>query len=412
MIIAKTLQFLLLLKVIPMIRLLTYSIVFLMGVDVGAETLQKISKSPLNGKMKILMVVGKFPLLSETFIINQIMGLLDRGHDVSIYSPEKPIETILNNDIYSYNIMSRAYFQILPPNLASFDVIIGQFGTAGLDALQNIKKKHPEVKAKLVTFFRGYDISAFLSAHPGAYDQLLKEGDLFLAECDFFRKRLISLGADPSRTLVHYSSIQSARFKYTPHAIGKDGKIHVVTVSRLVEKKGIEDALKAMQKVIARSKHVDYTIIGDGDLKEKLMVLAKDLGIQQRVKFAGAKKPIEVAQYLNSSHIFVLPCVVGSDNNIDGVPTVLKEAMACGLPIVSTFVSGIPEIVHNGKSGFLVQAHDIESLSEKIAFLIDHPENWKAMGAYGRKFVETKCDINVLNDELEKILLRVTAKQR
>lgn len=390
-----------------MMRLLLYTIVLtIFSTPVGVTAPPSVSVAH-NRKLKILMVVGKFPLLSETFIINQIMGLLDRGHDVYVYSPEKPVTPVLNKDVHTYAIMNRAYFQQLPPDLASFDVIIGQFGTAGIDALHTIKKKHPEVEAKLVTFFRGYDISAYLAAHPGAYDQLLKEGDLFLAECDFFKKRLISLGADPAKTMVHYSSIQTSRFTYSPPTLGKDGVVRVITVSRLVEKKGIEDALKAMQKVMARHKRVEYTIVGDGALKKKLMALAKDLGIAQRVTFTGAKKPEEVAQYLKSSHIFILPCVVGSDNNIDGVPTVLKEAMACGLPVVTTFVSGIPEIVHHEKSGYLVEPHDTQGLSEKISFLIEHPEKWQAMGRAGRTFVETKCDINVLNNELERILLTV-----
>lgn len=391
-------------SVICMLSLLVFN-AHMSGSDMhGLSNLHKQSR-----KMKILVAVWRFPTLSETFVVNQIIGLIDQGHDVSIYALEnKRDTTLVNNDITAYDLLARTYYEKLPRDIDSYDAIICQFGTVGIEILNKLKKR-PKARAKIATFFRGNDISAFFARNPGAYTKLFKEGDLFLADCDFFRKRLLSLGVDPTRIAINYSSIQCSRFKYSDHPITDDGLLHVITISRLTPKKGIEDALRAMQKVMMSYPQVTYTIVGDGILRDKLKQLAHDLGIAHRVTFAGAKTPIEIAQYLERSHIFVLPCIVAPDSDVDAMPTVLKEAMSCGLPLVSTYVSGIPELIEDGKTGYLVQQHDIPALSEKIALLIEHPEQRHAFGIEGRKVIEEKFDITMNNNELERILLQLTA---
>ena len=103
----------------------------------------------------------------------------------------------------------------------------------------------------------------------------------------------------------------------------------------------------------------------------------------------------------------IAPSVTSAEGNQEGIPMVLMEALATGLPVIASSHSAIPELVQDGKSGFLVPERDVDSLAEKIKYLIEHPETWPEMGSTGRKFVEKNYDIEKLNDRLEKIYIKL-----
>ena len=125
------------------------------------------------------------------------------------------------------------------------------------------------------------------------------------------------------------------------------------------------------------------------------------------VKLLGWKQQQEIVNILDSCHIFMAPSVTGSDGNQDAPVNTLKEAMAMGLPVISTFHGGIPELVEDGISGFLIPERNAEAIAEKLTYLIEHSEIWQQMGASGRKQVETKYDMNQLNDELIEIYQQI-----
>jgi colanic acid/amylovoran biosynthesis glycosyltransferase len=96
----------------------------------------------------------------------------------------------------------------------------------------------------------------------------------------------------------------------------------------------------------------------------------------------------------------VAPSITAENGDQEGIPNVLKEAMALGLPVISTLHGGIPELVEDGVSGFLVKERDVDSLAERLAYLVDHPETWSKMGSEGRACIEKDYDMNKLNDHL------------
>ena len=114
----------------------------------------------------------------------------------------------------------------------------------------------------------------------------------------------------------------------------------------------------------------------------------------------GWRNETEIVEILKNTHIFVAPSVTAADGNQDAPINVLKEAMAIGLPVVSTYHGGIPELVEDGKSGFLVPEKDADALADKLAYLIKHPEIWSGMGTSGREFVLQHYDLHRLNDDL------------
>jgi len=231
------------------------------------------------------------------------------------------------------------------------------------------------------------------------YDELFRNGDLFLPISGYFKKRLIELGCDEAKVKVHRMGISSADFPFTVRTLSEDEPVRLLSIARLVEKKGIVYSLRAFARLI-RQFDLEYRIVGDGPLRQRIENLIADLGISDRVKLMGWLQQEEVAELLNDTHILVAPSVVGPEGDIEGIPNALIEAQAMGVPVVTTYHSGIPELVQDGKSGYLVPERDVDALTDRLGHLVDNPDLWPAMGKAGRAHVEKKYDIEKLNDQL------------
>ena len=156
----------------------------------------------------------------------------------------------------------------------------------------------------------------------------------------------------------------------------------------------------AVAKLLKQDIDLEYRIVGEGELRPHLEQLIRELGVGDRVHLLGVKHQSEIVEFLNQVHIFVAPSVTSRSGDQDAPINTLKEAMATGLPVVSTWHGGIPELVDDGVSGFLVPEKDPEAITDKLAYLIHHPELWPTMGLAGRKRVLADYEINRINDEL------------
>ncbi len=359
--------------------------------------------------MRILFVVGYFPVLPETFIINQITKLIDRGHEVFIYSFRKGNFKKVHADVNKYHLLKRTSYGRFPRKAPPFDIIYCQFGVQGVKLLRT--KKRYKLKSKLVTCFRGSDISCYLKRRPRAYRVLFGGGgDLFLPVCKFFKQKLIKQKCNSKKIVVHHSAIDCEKFSYKKRTLNPGEKIRIVTVGRLVEKKGMKYAIRAVAKLVKKYPHIEYTIVGDGPLREQLALLITTLKLEDHVTLYGAATHNEVVKILNKAHIFVLSSVDGSDGNQEGIPNALKEAMACGIPVVSTFHAGIPELIEDKVSGLLVLQGNSGDLAKKIQYLIMNPEKWVSMGQAGRKKVEQEFEIENTVDKLERLFRNLLKK--
>ncbi len=168
-------------------------------------------------------------------------------------------------------------------------------------------------------------------------------------------------------------------------------------------KKGTKYAIRAIAQLIDKGYKIHFSIIGDGPCRKELERLIRKLHVGQYVKLRGWQNQDEIIEILNMVHIFVLPSVTTSTGTQEGIPNVLKEAMAMGIPVVSTYHAGIPELVENGVSGFLVPERDVSTLCKKLEYLITHQQEWKRMGKAGRKKVLQEFEIERINDRLIKI---------
>jgi colanic acid/amylovoran biosynthesis glycosyltransferase len=148
---------------------------------------------------------------------------------------------------------------------------------------------------------------------------------------------------------------------------------------------------------------LEYIIIGDGPLKEDLQSLIQELDVAHVVKLLGWKQQQELIDILNEAHIFLAPSVTADNGDQDAPVNSLKEAMAMGLPVIGTEHGGIPELIEDGVSGFLVPERNTDAIAQKLCYLIEHPEIWSQITQAGRSQVEEKYDIEKLNDELVEI---------
>jgi colanic acid/amylovoran biosynthesis glycosyltransferase len=400
--------------------------------------------------MKVAFVVHEFPVLSETFVINQVIGLLDRGCEVDIYTTRIGDVSKMHPEVKRYDLLSRVrVLPGVPQNYAlrllraggvvarygwqyprqilrslnpmsrglraaslwslfsavpamdwpTYDIIHCQFGNLGFHG-QLLRDFSPN--ACLVVMFRGFDISQQVqSESEGLYASLFKRADYFLTNCEFFKRRLIALGCPIERVRVHYSGLDCAKFplKLRTYDVRENQPIQIAATGRLVEKKGFEYCIRAIAKVPPRYP-VILTIMGDGPLKAELSGLIESLNLSQRVRLLGWCDEAEIIDVLERSHLFVAPSVTSSEGNQDAPINVLKEAMAMGLPVISTDHGGIPELVEDGVSGLLVPERDADAIAQAIVTLINQPERWIEMGKAGRRYVEIHYDLHGLNDRL------------
>ncbi len=398
------------------------------------------------------MIVNSFPVITETFILNQITGLLKRGINVDIYSfykndnsiqhhaqidkyrlseknicldsvPESKIARIRN--IVRYLVRYRSIAMLMKMvrtcnfvrygkpaatlylanilyllrDAPGYDIIHCQFGALAPDVLRLMEIGI--LQGKLVTSFRGYDATVYIRKNKGIYKELFEKGNLFLPVSNSIRSILIKRGCNENKIKVLHSGINSKDFNDVINIPQSGDVIQIATIGRLTEKKGIIYGIRAIQKVLGAGYRVCYNIVGDGNLRTDLENFINKHELNGNVILDGWKTQDELVIFLREKiHILIAPSITTEEGDQEGIPNVLKEAMAAGKPVVATNHSGIPELVENGISGFIVPERDVDALAKKIMYLIDHPEKWAILGHAGRLKVENEFDIEKLNDRL------------
>ncbi len=199
--------------------------------------------------------------------------------------------------------------------------------------------------------------------------------------------------ASTSRLHLVRNGLELARFPYRePRAPGST--VRISAVGRLVEKKGFQHLLPAAAELLEQGFSFDLRIAGTGALAEDLEAGISRLGIGGHVHLIGPQTQDQIHELLSSSDVFVAPCVIGSDGNADGMPTVLLEAMATGVPCISTAVTGIPEVIRNGRTGVLVRPGNPHALARAIQHLGSPRTDRTALARNARALIEAEFDVH------------------
>lgn len=284
------------------------------------------------------------------------------------------------------------------------------FGTDGLLILPLARA----LGVPLITSLRGYDVSrsdgALLKSGRPIWiryalrqKRLQRGGALFLAVSDALRKQAVARGYPEARTITHHNGVDLDRFR-PGEAPAEPGLI--LHVGRLVEKKGT----KVLIEALARTASAKLAIIGDGPLRETLEQHARELG--DRVRFLGKLPSDEVAQWMRRASVLAAPSLTAADGDAEGLPNVVVEAAASGLPVVGAIHSGIPEAVDDGVTGFLVPEGDSETLAARLSDLLGSEPLRREMGAAGRRLAERKFSRQMLTERLESIYDEVAGFDR
>ncbi len=195
---------------------------------------------------------------------------------------------------------------------------------------------------------------------------------------------LVAWGADPGRFHPAVPPTDRRRFGLTA-----DDTV-LVCLGRIVPKKGFDVLLRALPAILRAAPATHVLIGGDGPQREELGRLAAELGVAEHVHFAGQIPWDQVAAFLAAGDIFLLPSVRDAAGNLDGLPTVLLEAMALGKPVVASRIAGVPLVIEDGVNGLLCPAGDADALAAAVAGLLADPPRREALGRAGRRSVEER----------------------
>ncbi|RTL05888.1 colanic acid biosynthesis glycosyltransferase WcaL [Candidatus Dependentiae bacterium] len=356
--------------------------------------------------INILFVTGSFPHVSQRFIQDQIVKLINNGHSAHIQSLRLPKTDHLPIDFTKYKLIKKTFYGKELPPLELFDIVYVQFGYHGQQVVEQAKKQG--FKGPIVVCFRGNDLSGYLQKNPQRYEQLFKDADLFLPVCNFFGQRLVQLGCDCAKIITHHSAININFFAFKKRTINSAQKLNLISVCRLVEKKGLIFAIKAVSILKKKYPHIKYTIVGDADTvskayKEYLQQLVKELGLEQQVLFYGWATHEELMPLLDKADIFLLPSITAADGDEEGIPNAAKEAMAVGLPVIITDHAGNSELVEHEKTGLLVKQKDELEIVKAVYWYIQHPQQLKQITQKAREKIEQEFAIDTTVKKLEAI---------
>lgn len=401
--------------------------------------------------MRVAFLVSHFPIVSETFILDQITGLIDRGCEVEIFADTPVAPGALHPEIEAYGLGGRTHVLDLSRNYVSrafrafgvaaahwpelqlhhfqslnflrygasaaslrlffetaacagrrpYDVIHCHFGPNGLRGL-NLREVGA-LSGKLITSFYGYDVSRFL--RPGdrnPYRKLFANSERVLAISQIMHEKLIALGCPPTRVSVHRLGVNPLLFAAPKPARG-ESPVRILTIGRMVPKKGLEHALRAVAAVASEVPAMEYAIIGDGPLRPRIEQTIDELQLRGVVRLEGWKTRPQVVEALSRADILLAPSVTAENGDQEGTPVVIMEALASGVPVVSTRHAGIPELVQDGVSGLLAVEGDVPALAGALRRLIGNPELRTRMGESGQAAIRDRHDISKLNDRLLEI---------
>ena len=403
--------------------------------------------------MTVTFFLDRFPNYSETFVIHQIVGLIDRGIDVKIvsvwpgdfskkhavveqYDLLKKTRYLLSAEGVSGSrkilnrfssiisgpnkiavIKSLNYFRfgrhslnlllayILSKNTDQIvsDVFIAHFGTVGVlaDKLRSVGL----LKGRLATVFHGLDVSHIktLSDYRKDYLSLFVNSEYILPISDLWASKLAEMGCDKNKIHVCRMGINVDQFTFKLRE--KTGNpLKITSVCRLIEKKGLEYALQACAELKKRGVDYHFSIVGTGPLESKLNLLIAELGLQDFVRLEGFQPQEKVKEILECSDVFLLPSVTASNGDMEGIPVALMEAMSNGLPVVSTKHSGIPELIENNESGWLANERDFIQLADILQSIAKGNYSIQDITRQARIVIETKFNQDVLNDKLVELI--------
>jgi colanic acid/amylovoran biosynthesis glycosyltransferase len=415
------------------------------------------------GNLRVGYVLKRFPRLSETFILNEMLELERQGLEVEVYSLFKPpaedkhalltelkarvtylpttqsIEQLtvksgdanaLSERVLVGDVLGSEDFDPVMPGKSTGEkaaIIFKATAVALLAKSSNLQHLHAHFGSDAATValmasrlsglpfsFTAHAKDIYHTYNDEVTDQRMRRAKIgeaaFVATVsEFNRKHLARIAGKQSATRIHrlYNGIDLSRFSYRSE--GRDVAT-ILAVGRLVEKKGFTHLVEACRFLAACGVKFRCDIVGDGPLHEELAAQIAAAKLTGNVRLLGPRKQEQLIDLMQTATLMALPCIVTESGDRDGLPTVLLEALASGLPCVSTTVSGVPEIIEDGASGFLAEPGNAQQLADKMAILLGQPKLCAAFARAGRTKAERDFNLTASVATLASLFAQSVAR--
>jgi colanic acid/amylovoran biosynthesis glycosyltransferase len=386
---------------------------------------------------KILYLLHWFPAISETFILREIITLQNQGESIDIFSMNPSPDKIEHSEVEQFKgrlvTYKSGFISCLGTHL--YWIIKSPVKYFGILWLILSKISHSKtVTVSMRSFSKGLHFARFIKeseyrhihAHFGnapatcawvigsllsipfsftlhAVDVFLPDMLLvkkvqdakFVAAISNFNIKYLSerfQNIDTGKITLVRCGIKPGEFRFRS-ASGVSKPVRLLSIGRMVETKGFRDLLDALKLLLKTRFDYQLTIIGGGEKLSEFKQYASDSGISDKVIFTGPLPQNDVRKHMENADIFVLACLVNEKGDRDGIPVVLMEALAMGIPTISTDVSGIPELVKNFDTGLVVPEKNPQALSDAILLFASENDLRKRLSVNGRRLVEEEFNI-------------------
>jgi len=367
--------------------------------------------SKKHSKLKnLLYVLDTFPKISETFILNEICHLLNLGYEIKIISLNKPNEENHNANFYNFNLANRVkYFSKKEIEAATGEIrnYISDCQVIHSHFAHDAALVAGRLAKKLGLPF-SVTVHAYEIFREGCFDfarvqEICNEASLIFTP-SMYNKKFISnlIEVDSSKIKIVRATIDHVKFQHFLTDTDKKSSFQLAYCGRLIEKKGVDFLLKAV--ALLRQKRQDFhlKIIGTGHLEYKLKNLTNDLEANSYVEFLGEKTNEEFQKELIKTDIFVSPCIIDHNGDRDVCPLTIQEAMAMHVPVISTSIASIPELVQHDISGILVPEKDTNTLTDAIDALLNSKEKRIKLAINARAIIENEFNNTIQTQKLLK----------
>lgn len=284
-----------------------------------------------------------------------------------------------------------------------FKLIHAQDVQSGINLLK-IKRKW---KIPLLTSFQHSDSIETLSIEKKKLTELFSVGDYFTVPYLFMKDELIRHGCPANKITVLYSGVDLNHYTNKERTLPSNGLITLTYAGNLNDRSGVEMLIKAFQKVNQSNSKTRLTIIGDGKAKKRLMRLTKELGLNNKIYFKSSRSDKEVVKQLEKSHIYCEPTIKDRGRNRDRMTNMLKAAMACGTPVISTVLPGVSDLIEDNRTGHLINVNNVDAWANKILTAISLGASWKLLSNRARAKIEADYNLTVQANMLEQLYDKV-----
>lgn len=400
---------------------------------------------------KIAYILSQFPETHETFILREIVELKKNNIELRIFSLKKCNDKVIHplaqeflnqthySSLISLPVIKALFFFIwrkpitcfkliaylIKNNISSLEFLIKSLGIfpislyyAKLIASMNITHIHahwatiPTTSAIIIS--RVLDIPFSFTAH--AWDIFLPNPMLkekvrraeFVATCTGYNKRYLDSLLEQRENDKIFLNYHGIDFDTLPECKKEIDDTMIFSIGRLCEQKGFPSLLKACAILRNRGYTFKCVIVGEGPDRNALTRQIEHLQLAEHVILSGMQPQSYIFDMFNKARMFVLPCVISKNGDRDGIPNVMIEALAMRTPVISTTVSGVPEIIIDHVTGLTVEPRNSVQLADAMIEMLNDPEEAQTFTENGRKLVEEKFDIKKNIRELVSIFIAKT----